>query len=157
MGFDNIFLGNTDTTFIGLDVSIPLYAGGTNRARVSEARSQRSIAEHELREVELEANQQVRSAYLQAQSSALLVEAAERLVESTRLSSEAMQQGFELGTVTTVDVLNAIRDQFRAERDLQQARYEQIIYQLYLKREAGVLTAEDMIEVGNWMIEPASL
>ena len=153
VGFDNLFLGDTDNTFIGLDVSIPLYAGGSNRARVSEARSQRSIAELELRQVELQANEQVRSAFLQAQASVLLVEAAERLVDSTRISSEAMQQGFELGTVTNVDVLNAIRDQFAAERELQRTRYEQIIYQLLLKREAGVLTAEDVAEVGNWMIQ----
>ena len=157
VGFDNRFLGDTDNTFVGVDVSIPLYAGGSNRARVSEARSQRSIAELELRQVELEANQQVRSAYLQAQSSALLVEAAERLVDSTRIASEAMQQGFELGTVTTVDVLNAIRDQFAAERELQRARYEQITYQLFLKRDAGVLTAEDITEVGNWMVDSAEL
>lgn len=157
VGFDNRFLGDTDNTFVGLDVSIPLYAGGSNRARVSEARSQRSIAELELRQVELQANEQVRSAYLQAQSSALLVEAAERLVDSTRIASEAMQQGFELGTVTTVDVLNAIRDQFAAERELQRARYEQIIFQLLLKREAGVLTADDIAEVGNWMVDSAEL
>ncbi len=157
VGFDNRFLGETDNTFIGLDVSIPLYAGGSNRARVSEARSQRSIAELELRQMELQANEQVRSAYLQAQSSALLVEAAERLVDSTRIASEAMQQGFELGTVTNVDVLNAIRDQFQAERDLQRARYEQIVFQLLLKREAGVLSAEDVAEVGDWMVESSEL
>ena len=157
VGFDNIFLGNTDTTFLGLDVSIPIFAGGANRARVSEARSQRSIAESELRQIELEANEQVRSAYLQVQSSALLTEAAERLVESTRLSSEAMQQGYELGTVTTVDVLNALRDQFRAERDLQAARYEHIKFLLLLKREAGVLSAKDMVEVGNWLVVPETL
>ncbi len=153
VGFDNLFLGDTDNTFIGLDVSIPLYAGGSNRARISEARSQRSIAELELRQTELQASEQIRSAFLQAQASVLLVEAAERLVDSTRISSEAMQQGFELGTVTNVDVLNAIRDQFAAERELQRTRYEQIIYQLLLKREAGVLTAEDVAEVGNWMVE----
>lgn len=156
VGFDNAPLNQTDITYFGLDVSIPLYAGGSNRARVSEARSQRSIAESELRQTELEANERVRSAYLQVQSSALLTEAAERLVESTRLSAEAMQQGFELGTVTNVDVLNAIRDQFRAERDLQASRYEHVLYYLMLKREAGVLTADDMIEVGGWLIESAS-
>ncbi|MCY4265900.1 MAG: TolC family outer membrane protein [Gammaproteobacteria bacterium] len=156
IGFDNRFLGQTDTTFLGVDVSIPIFAGGANRARVSEARSQRSIAESELRQTELEANEQVRSAYLQVQSSALLTEAATRLVESTRLSSEAMQQGYELGTVTTVDVLNALRDQFQAERDLQSARYEHIKFLLLLKREAGVLDAQDMLEVGNWLVEPES-
>ena len=84
------------------------------------------------------------------------IEAARILVESTELAAEAMQQGFELGTVTSVDVLNALRDQFTAERDLQRTRYEQITYYLFLKRETGVLTAEDMIEVGAWL-EPASL
>jgi outer membrane protein len=64
-----------------------------------------------------------------------------------------MQRGFSLGTVTSVDVLNAIRDQYRAERDLQRARYEQIKYMLILKREAGTLDAEDIVEVGNWLEE----
>jgi len=154
VGFDNRFLGDTDTTYIGLDVTIPIYAGGTNRARESEARAQRNIAENELRQTELDANASVRSAFLQQQSSKLLTEAAGRLVDSTRLFSEAAQQGFELGTVTNVDVLNALRDQFQAERDLQRARYEQINFLLLLKHEAGTLNAGDLIEVSRLMISP---
>ena len=154
VGFDNRFLGDTDNTFVGVDVTIPIYAGGTNRARKSEAIAQRNIAESELRQSELDASASVRSAYLQAQSSKLLTEAAERLVESTRLSSEAAQEGFELGVVTNVDVLNALRDQFQAERDLQRARYEQINYLLLLKREAGTLNAIDMLEISRLMVAP---
>ena len=154
VGFDNRFLGDIDTTYIGLDVTIPIYAGGTNRARESEARAQRNIAENELRQTELDANASVRSAFLQQQSSKLLSEAAGRLVDSTRLFSEAAQQGFELGTVTNVDVLNALRDQFQAERDLQRARYEQINFLLLLKHEAGTLNAGDLIEVSNLMVSP---
>tara|TARA_B100000900_G_scaffold395361_1_gene393669 strand:- start:111 stop:1499 length:1389 start_codon:yes stop_codon:yes gene_type:complete len=156
VGFDNRFLGDTDNTFIGVDVTIPIYAGGANRARESEARSRRNIAESELRQTELDANANVRSAYLQVQSSKLLTEAAQRLVESTRLSSEAAQEGFELGAVTNVDVLNALRDQFQAERDLQRARYEQINYLLLLKREAGTLNASDMLEISRLMTAPDS-
>ena len=154
VGFDNRFLGDIDTTYIGLDVTIPIYAGGTNRARESEARAQRNIAENELRQTELDANASVRSAFLQQQSSKLLTEAARRLVDSTRLFSEAAQQGFELGTVTNVDVLNALRDQFQAERDLQRARYEQINFLLLLKHEAGTLNAGDLIEISNLMVSP---
>ena len=154
VGFDNRFLGDTSNTFIGVDVTIPIYAGGANRARENEARAQRNIAENELRQTELDANASVRSAFLLVQSSMLLTEAAERLVESTRLSAEAAQEGFELGTVTNVDVLNALRDQFQAERELQRARYEQINYLLLLKREAGTLNAGDMVEVSRLMVEP---
>ena len=154
VGFDNRFLGDTDNTYVGVDVTIPLYAGGSNRARESEARSLRNIAEYELRQTELDASANVRSAFLLVQSSALLTEAAERLVQSTRLSSEAAQQGFELGTVTNVDVLNALRDEFNAERDFQRARYEQINYYLLLKREAGTLSSQDLADISNLMTSP---
>lgn len=154
VGFDNIPQARTDNTYIGLDVSIPLYAGGSNRAGVREATSQRRIAESELRQVQLQASERVRSAYLQVQSAETLIEAARKLLESTVLTSTAMQRGFELGAVTSVDVLNALRDQFRAERDLQRTRYDHVKFLLLLKREAGLLSAEDMLEVGTWLEAP---
>ncbi|MCH7816364.1 MAG: TolC family protein [Proteobacteria bacterium] len=154
LGFDNRPINQTKNTYVGLDISIPLFAGGRNRAAVSEATSLRSIAENELRQVQLEADEQVRTAYLQVQSSETRTQAAQKLVESTALSATAMQRGFELGTVTNVDVLNALRDQYRAERDLQRTRYEHVYYLLLLKRETGLLTADDMLEVGSWLVAP---
>ena len=67
-----------------------------------------------------------------------------------------MQQGFALGTVTNVDVRNAIRDRFRAERDLQQIRYDNIRYLLLLKHESGTLTPDDMTVVSSWFDKPGS-
>jgi len=154
VGFDNLPINRTDNTYIGLNVSIPIYAGGQNRASVSEALSQRSIREYQLRATQLETRELVRSAHLQVQASEAQTDAARILVESTALAAEAMQQGFALGTVTSVDVLNALRDQYLAERELQRIRYEHITYLLLLKRETGTLTAEDMLEVGTWL-EPA--
>ena len=156
VGFDNLPIARTDNTYVGLNLSIPIYRGGTNRAAVSEALSIQNIAEYEVRASELETRERVRAAYLLLEASRTQIDAAQILVESTALASEAMQQGFTLGTVTSVDVLNALRDQFRAERDLQRTRYDQIEYFLLLKRETGALTAEDMIEVGEWL-EPGTL
>ena len=151
VGFENLRINRTDNTYFGLNVVIPIYAGGRNRAGVSEAISRRSIAEYQLRATQLEARELVRSAYLQVQASDAQTDAAAILVESTALAAEAMQQGFSLGTVTSVDVLNALRDQFQAERDLQSIRYAHIRYLLLLKRETGTLDAEDMLEVGSWL------
>ena len=155
VGFDNMPLQRSDNTYIGVDVSVPIYAGGSNRAAVREANSQSLIAENELRGVQLEIGETVRSAYLQVQASEKIIGAAQKLVESTELSATAMQRGFELGAVTSVDVLNAIRDQFGAQRDLQQVRYEHVKFLLLLKREAGLLTADDLIEVSTWL-EPST-
>ena len=150
VGFDNLPINPTDTTYIGFNISIPLYAGGRNKAGVSEARSRRSIAELELKATQLDTREKVRAAFLQTQSSELQTEAALILVESTRVAAEAMQQGFRLGTVTSVEVLNALRDQFRAQRDLQRTRYDHIRYLLTLKRETGSLSAADMLEISTW-------
>ncbi|MFN3238397.1 MAG: TolC family protein, partial [Pseudomonadales bacterium] len=113
LGFDNALIGETEISYLGINVNIPLYSGGTRKAQVREARSLRGIAENELRQVKLEAGERVRSAYLQAQASQTLTQAAEALVESTAIAAESMREGYELGTVTSVDVLNALRDQFR--------------------------------------------
>ena len=156
VGFENIPQLRTDNTFFGVNISIPLYAGGSNKAAISEARNQFNIVENQLRQLELETRELVSSSYLLAQASQELTAAAQSLVDSTSVSAEAMQQGFELGTVTNVDVLNSLRDQFQAEREFQRARYEQIKYTLILKRETGTLTSEDMIELGELFEESSS-
>jgi outer membrane protein len=156
VGFDNLPINKTDTTYVGVNLTIPIYAGGRNSAATSEAISRRSIAESELRAMQLQVRANVRSAYLQVQASETRTDAARALLESTSLAAQAMQQGFNLGTVTSVDVLNSLRDQYQAERDLQRTRYEHVTYLLLLKRETGTLNAEDMLEVGTWL-EPAPL
>ena len=147
---DNAPVERADITSIGIRASMPLYSGGSNWAGIREARSNHALAERQLRQVELDTSERVRGAFLQFQASTSLIEAALALVESATLAAEAMQQGFALGTVTSVDVLKAIRDRFRAERDLQQARYDQLRYFLLLKHEAGTLTMDDMSSVSSW-------
>ena len=83
VGFENLLINRTDNTFVGVNVVIPIYAGGRNKAGVSEAISRRSIAEYELRATQLRTRELVRSAYLRVQASDAQTEAASLLVEST--------------------------------------------------------------------------
>jgi outer membrane protein len=154
VGFDNAFVDRTDTNYVGLDFSIPIFAGGTNRAIVREAISMRNIAENELRQTEIEIAENARTAYFQVKAGESRIEAARLLAESTSTYFTAMQRGFELGGVTSVDVLNSLRDQFQAERDLQKARYDHIRANLILRREAGILTADDLLNVSRLLNQP---
>src|SRR5690606_37661304 len=101
-------------------------------AAVSEAISQRSIASSELLQVNLDIGEQTRMSYLRLQAMEQRVKAAERVLESRVLSAEASQRGFELGTVTSVDVLTAVRDRYLAERDWHNYRYDYLNLSLYL-------------------------
>jgi outer membrane protein len=149
-GYDNIPLPNTtDNNYIGIDFSMPIFSGGSARAGVREAQSLRNIAANELRQAQLDIIEQTRSDYLMVKAGEARIEAGRVLAESTDTSYTAMQEGFELGTVTTVDVLTALRDRFAAERDLQAARYEHIRAGLALRRDAGVLDADYIREISN--------
>ncbi|MDX1491394.1 MAG: TolC family outer membrane protein [Pseudohongiellaceae bacterium] len=155
LGFDNTSTSRRDTEYIALNLTVPIYAGGRNSAALSEARSQKTIAQDQLRQMRLDVLERTRTAYLQLRSAEQQVASAEKLVEATNLAHTARQRGFELGAVTSVDVLNALRDKFQAERELLRMRYDQIRYSLFLRREAGTLSPDDVIEVSSWLtVEP---
>jgi len=152
IGYENSAAPRSETTYLGIDVQMPLFAGGSNRAGVSEALAQEGIAKYEYQLTLREVLRRTRTAYLNVQSSVRRTEATRKLQASTAKASKAMSKSFEYGTVTIVDVLNALRDDFNAQRELQQARYSHIKGWLYLKREAGEVSAEDLVMINQWLL-----
>ena len=136
---------------VGVRVSLPLYSGGSilSRTRESRHRYQRSL---ELLERERRrAQRETRDAYLGVDSGISRVQALEQAVRSSLAAAEAIEAGFQVGTRTSVDVLDAQRDLFRARRDLSEARYRYVLDVLRLKRAAGTLSAEDLQIVSIWL------
>ncbi|MEZ5671739.1 MAG: TolC family protein [Thiotrichaceae bacterium] len=60
-------------------------------------------------------------------------------VLSTQTALEAVQTGVEVGTRTSIDLLNARRDLLKAQRDYASARYEYVLSSLRLKQAAGLI------------------
>ena len=144
-------LRETTRADVGLRLSVPLYTGGSvlSRTRESRHRHRRSL---ELLELERRrAQRETRDAYLGVNSGISRVQALEQAVRSSRTAAEAIEAGFQVGTRTSVDVLDAQRDLFRARRDLSEARYRYVLDVLRLKRAAGVLSEEDLRIVSIWL------
>jgi len=152
IGYENSEAPLSETTYLGVDVTMPLFAGGSNRASVREALAQEHITRYEHQLTLREVLRRTRTAYLNVQSSVRRTEATRKLQASTAKASKAMSKSFEYGTVTIVDVLNALRDEFSAKRELQQARYGHIKALLNLKREAGEVSAEDLVMINQWLL-----
>ena len=144
-------LRETTRADVGLRLSLPLYSGGSilSRTRESRHRYQRSleVLERERRR----AQRETRGAYLGVDSGISRVQALEQAVRSSLTAAEAIEAGFQVGTRTSVDVLDAQRDLFRARRDLSEARYRYVLDVLRLKRAAGVLSEEDLQIVSIWL------
>ena len=144
-------LRETRRADVGLRLSLPLYTGGSvlSRTRESRHRYQRSL---ELLELERRrAQRETRDAYLGVDSGISRVQALEQAVRSSLTAAEAIEAGFQVGTRTSVDVLDAQRDLFRARRDLSEARYRYVLDVLRLKRAAGTLSEEDLRIVSFWL------
>ena len=82
---------------------------------------------------------------------------AEQAIRSAESALNAIEAGYEVGTRNIVDVLQARQQLFVALRNYSEARYNYVVDSLQLKRTAGVLTPQDIIDLNQWLSsEPAN-
>jgi len=142
-----------DAGQIGIEVQLPIYTGGRISSQVRQAKADSASAQQQLVLQERITAQQTRDAFRGVTGSIARANALEQALVSTRKSAEATDAGFRAGTRTSVEVLNALRDVFRAESDYAGARYDYIINYLSLKAAAGTLNADDLIPINNFLVK----
>ena len=143
--------GMTVSSSVGLRLDLPLYTGGSVLSRTRESRHRYQQALDVLEGERRRAQRETRDAYLGINSGISRVTALEQAVRSSEAAAGAVEAGFQVGTRTSVDVLNAQRDLFRARRDLAGARYNYIRNVLRLKRAAGTLSEDDLRQISAWL------
>jgi outer membrane protein len=152
VGSNNLGLNDRDSGRVGLELNLPLYLGGQVQSLTREAEAgliqASELYEQQSREVE----RQTRDAYRSVLASIAAVEALKQTVVSTQSALDATQAGFEVGTRTIVDVLDAQRDLFLAERDYEIARHRYVLSTLSLKQAVGTLDLAD-VEAANRLLQ----
>ena len=139
---------------IRLQLSVPIFDGFNRNSRVREARFLHRASTERLEGVERAVVRQTRDAFLGVSSEISRVNALRQAVASSQTALRATEAGYEIGTRTIVDVLDARRNLVQAETNYARSRYDFIINVLSLKSAAGILTEEDLAEVSRWMEQP---
>ena len=152
-GVSSPFDSDGDRDSIGIQFSIPLFAGGTNRSRVQEAVYLHRASTQQLQRVTRETERQTRDSYLGVQAEKSRVEALDQAVKSSTTALEATQAGFEVGTRTIVDVLNSQFALYSAITQFYQARYDYLMNYLRLKQAAGNLQIQDLEAIDQWLVD----
>jgi outer membrane protein len=142
-----------DTDSVGIQITVPLFTGGSTSSRVREAVYLHRAAREQLQRVTRETERSTRDAYLGVLSEMSRVEALEQAVASSRTALEATQAGFDVGTRTIVDVLDSQFALYRSITLFYQARYDYLMNVLRLKQAAGNLQIQDLEEIDQWLIE----
>ncbi|MEH6453653.1 MAG: TolC family protein, partial [Psychromonas sp.] len=156
--YDSRPLNNIDTSAgnIGLNLNVPIYTGGRTSSLVKQAQFNYVIASEDLVETFRGTEAQINSGYNNVNSSISSIRAYEQTVISSRSALDATEAGFEVGTRTIVDVLDATRSLYASENQLANARYDYIINMLQLKFSAGTLSEQDIMDVSAGLIEEDS-
>jgi outer membrane protein len=134
-----------------LDVQFPIFTGGLNQSRIRQSVHLHRSAQEALERIARQTERQTRDAYLGVISEISRVRALRQSVESNRTSLRATEAGFEVGTQTTVNVLQAQQLLRQAETAYSRSRYDYIMNILLLKQAAGTLGDADLQQVDGWL------
>lgn len=138
---------------VGVQLSIPLYAGGQIQSRVRETLALADKAASDLEYARRTAAQIARQTYSGVFNGLAQVKALEAAERSAQSAVESNQLGYEVGVRINIDVLNAEAQLFSTRRDLAKARYDTIMNGMRLKASTGVLSEEDVVRINTLLTQ----
>jgi outer membrane protein/protease secretion system outer membrane protein len=132
---------------VGVQLTMPLYAGGGVNSSVREARANREKIGQQYEATRRNLGLQIQNEFQNVSVGVARV----RALEQARLSSEqafySTQKGVQAGTRMSIDVLNAEQMRISVLRDLAQARYQYLIAKIRLLALVGGLSDLEMARV----------
>lgn len=143
---------DVETTTVGVQLTMPIFAGGTVNSKVREAIALKDKALAELDQARRGAALDARQAYLGVSSGLAQVKAYEAAVRSSQSSVDSNKLAFRYGVRINIDVLNAESQLYETQQKWVKARVDTLLSQLKLKSAVGSLVEEDLIAV-NGMLE----
>ena len=128
-----------------------LYEGGAVNSRIREAQERYTQALDKVAQLRNTVQHQTHGAFLNLLSNISRIKALKQALVSTKTALEAVKAGFEVGTRTTVDVVNVERDLLKAQSAYSTSRYDYVLATIRLKQAVGNLTVEDLIALNDWL------
>lgn len=141
---------NANVASIGIEVNVPLYAGGRVNAVTRQSVANRARAEADLNTMTDSVLVELRSQYQLTLSSVKRIESLELAVESARLLVQATEKSIQGGIRINLDLLDAQQQLFSAQGELSQARYNYLLAYLRLKLAAGDLVLDDLQRIATY-------
>jgi outer membrane protein len=147
----------TKTTTASLNLNFPVYQGGYVGAAGKQAEYKYLSASDQLEFTHRDVVRQTRQAYWGVQSGISQVQADRQAIISAANKLDATQAGYEVGTRTMVDVLQAVTQLYQSQQTWANDRYSYVINIVTLKEQAGTLSPRDLEIINTWLGKPINL
>ncbi len=137
---------------VGVQLSVPIYSGGSVTAATAQSNANYAKAQADLDAKTKQVLLELRKHHSLTISGVLRIAAAEKSLSSALLLVDATQKSIMGGVRTNLDALNAKHQVYEAKRDLELARYNFLLSTLRLRFYAGTLGADDLKEIATYFI-----
>jgi outer membrane protein len=142
-----------NTKTYGLQVQVPIFSGGLTSSRTREQQYRWIAAKERVTATSRQTERAARDAYLGVISEMARVQALKQALESSETSLKATEAGYEVGTRTSVDVLDARRLLVAAQTNFAQSRYDYLQNVINLRLAAGNLDEQTLAELNGLLTE----
>ncbi|MOA15019.1 Outer membrane protein TolC precursor [compost metagenome] len=136
---------------LGVELRVPIFTGGATSAQVRQAAANRELANDQLNSSREEVLSGTTREFRGVQSGEQRVRALEKAVVSSERAQDSARKGFQAGTSTNLDILNAEEQAFIARRDLLEAKLRYLLSRLRLAASVGSLGTDDIQQANEYL------
>ncbi|RUM91458.1 MAG: channel protein TolC [Thermodesulfatator sp.] len=135
-------------------LSVPFYLGGSIGAKTDRATAKALSAKHGLQRMTDEITFATKRAFLHLKDSVAHLNAARQAMESAKVSMDATNRGYEIGTRTVIDAVN-MTDRYIVNRQVYlHSLYYHLLARIELKKVTGLLTIKDLESINSLLLMP---
>jgi outer membrane protein, protease secretion system len=147
----NTLNSHYESKAIGVQLNVPIFAGGYVNSQVRQALADLDRIEQVLEATRRDLGVRIHKEYRGVTEGVLKVQALEQAVRSAQQAVISSRRSFEAGSRTLVDVLNAEQQNASAMRDLAQARYLYLVSRVRLQALTGGTPSGVLDEINGWL------
>lgn len=137
---------------LGLQLNVPLFAGGSQSAKVDEALAQKEKARLDLEAARRTAILNTKQAWFGWHGAFARTRAGSQAVKAARSALAQARAGLENGLKTELDVLQAEQQLRAGQRDFRKGRYDQVVAFVRLLAVSGRLTDGDVVALDGLLV-----
>ncbi|MGH8282808.1 MAG: TolC family protein, partial [Gammaproteobacteria bacterium] len=143
-------------TIVGVQLSVPLFAGGAYQSKLRQAEAESQQAQYQLQAALLNTSVQIKQQFLNVEVGVQQIAALQQAAVAAKSSLDATILGQKVGVRTTLDVLNAQQQYYSALQNLDAARYQYLLSTLNLASLVGTLGDDDVQRVNRYLVGSAN-
>ncbi len=143
-GFISLDQDGNESAQLGLSIGGPIYSGGLLSSQVRQVRANRDAARSGLLLATQSIEQQVANAFAQLRVAQASRQASEQQIRAARIAFDGVREEAQLGSRTTLDVLNAEQELLDAQANRIAAQSNEVVASYALLSAMGLLNADHL-------------